>query len=70
MLNVFHECAPCANAHYGHPEREIQVSEHSSVEDAKATMDVYKTAAKDWEKMFKGQRAPHKAKAKKGKSKF
>jgi hypothetical protein len=45
------------------------VSEHSSVEDAKATMDVYKTAATAWEKIYKQQRPQHKARPK-GKFKF
>eukprot|EP00045_Choanoeca_perplexa_P009877 m.97803 g.97803 ORF g.97803 m.97803 type:complete len:332 (+) comp15061_c0_seq2:92-1087(+) len=51
-------------------KRQIQVSEHSSVEDAKATMDVYKTAAKDWEKFFKSKGTQKGTKRHKGKAKF
>lgn len=41
---------------------EVQSGEHSSVEDARATMALYKTVQKEWEKFL-----AQKAKSKKGK---
>ena len=41
---------------YPGAERDIQVGEHSSVEDARATMAIFQRVAKEWDKLLQQQR--------------